>query len=281
MEIYLPTNNFSFLKILLGIPILTSAFFFPILVYIPIIILILGKAHSLGAWIAIWKSGKFNWIYLFWLSFFTISISVWGIKASSVVTLSFISFILFAFHFVFDEFDLQEEQRTLGNALSGVTPFALTFLFLLHDFAFIHLTTNFFLFITATLIFIEMFFLQKITWFFVQSKLLTLFILVSFILGSGVTSVLYIFLISHYLFWFIYPVYKLHKYRRSERDGFIMLLLVIVLMSVFVYSTLIWNIPDNDDFAIRTFFVATILHILTTAPFGYLFGLPKPIQYNS
>jgi hypothetical protein len=48
-----------------------------------------------------------------------------------------------------------------------------------------------------------------------------------------------------------------------------------MLMSVFIYSSHVWGISENSDIAIRTFFVAAVLHILTTAPFGYLFGLPR------
>jgi hypothetical protein len=80
----------------------------------------------------------------------------------------------------------------------------------------------------------------------------------------------------HYIFWVAYPVYKLNKYVKEDRDDFIMILTLIILMSAFIYSTKIWTgIDESKDFLTRTFFVATLVHTFSTAPFGYWFGLRR------
>ena len=134
MKIVLPVNNFSFFKFVSGSLFLLCALTFPIISYVSLVILVVGKAHSLGAWMAIWRAGKFSWLYFFWVLVLVCGVSFWGSKIAPLQTLAFVGYTLFAFHFLFDEFDLQEEPRNLGNILSSINPFILTFLFLLNHF---------------------------------------------------------------------------------------------------------------------------------------------------
>ena len=279
MKISLPINNFSFFKVATGTLFLFGTLIFPVALYVPVIILIVGKAHSLGAWMAIWRAGKFTWVYFLWVLIITGGVSFWGSEIAPLATLAFVGYTLFAFHFLFDEFDLQEEVRDFGNVLSSIIPFILTFLFLLNHFFNLHIPLTTFLVIAGVILIPEVLLTKEITWFFIHTKILTLFIICSIFLGSTAITLLNILLVFHYFFWFIYPVYKLHKYKRAERDGFIMMLLIIMIMSIFIYSTKIWGAPEIMDIAMRTFFIASIAHILTTAPFGYLLGLPKPKKY--
>lgn len=230
---------------------------------------------------AIWRAGKFNWMYFTGVLVLTGAVSFWGIKIAPLATLSFVGYTLFAFHFLFDEFDLQEEMRNIGTVLSSANPFILTLLCLCNHFLNLYIPFAVFILIAGTVLILEMLYVAEINWFFVHTKILTLFILTSLFFEISAITILNIFLVFHYFFWFIYPVYKLHKYKRSERDGFIMMLLVLMIMSVFIYSTKIWGAPEIADVALRTFFIASIAHILTTAPFGYLIGLPRPTHHMS
>lgn len=81
----------------------------------------------------------------------------------------------------------------------------------------------------------------------------------------------------HYFFWFVYPVYKLHKYKRSERDGFIMLLVILLGTSFYLAITNSHFSPEILQVGIKTFLVATIVHILSTAPFAGALGLKQPL----
>lgn len=276
MKINLATNNFSFFKVLSGTLLLGGAFFSPFVVagYSLIVALIVGKAHALGAWLAMWRAGKFNWIYVSAMCLITVVVTFWGSLASLPV-LNFVTYILFAFHFFFDEFDLQEEKRSGHNALAGISPFLLSFLYLVKDYYHLAFPSEIFILLASILLLAELVFVKEINWFFIQTKLLTFFILGSIFSGVPANSILSILLVYHYFFWFVYPVYKLHKYKREERDGLIMILLLIIAASVFASSRSSYS-PEFMDFSIRVFLIGTIIHIFSTAPFGYLFALPRP-----
>ncbi len=277
MKIYLPTNNFAFFKILSGSLFLVAAITFPTLAaYSFIIALMVGRAHSLGAWIAMWRAGKFNWKYITWISLLSIVIAFWGLKiVSSLELLAFITYLFFTFHFLFDEFDLQEEERSVQNIIPSISPSILLVLSLCKDYFHLNIHLSVFLIIAAALLAIEFLYVRNINWFFVHMKILTLFILSALFLHVTGSAMLAVFLIFHYAFWFIYPIYKLHKYRREERDSFIMILLLMVSSSV--YFSLTRNSYGDEVFnlVVKSFYIGTIIHILATAPFGYLFGLPR------
>ncbi len=277
MKLSLPTNTFSFFKFITGTIFLALAtLFHSIAGYSFIIALAVGKAHSLGAWIAMWRAGKLNWKYIWWMFTISIIVAFWGLKVvSSLELLSFVTYTLFSFHFLFDEFDLQEEERSFSNILSSLSPSLLMFLFILQDFLKLTLPLNIFVAIALTFFIVELIFIHTINWFFLHTKILSLFILIAIATHVSSGSVLSVFLIFHYSFWFIYPVYKLHKYRPEERDNFIMILILIVSTSV--YFALTRNSYGGDVFnlAVRAFLIGTIIHILSTAPFAYFLGLPK------
>lgn len=276
-RIELPRKNFGFFKFALGSTFLIAvAAHNSIASYSFLIALAVGKAHSLGAWIAMWRSGKLNWRYITSMFFISIAVSYWGLKmVDSLETLSFITYTLFSFHFLFDEFDLQEEARTQAGILASISPAFLLLLLLARDFLHINITDQILWGVTLSAIAIECIYLKKINWFFLHTKVLTLFILGAAQLGMSAGAILATFLIFHYFFWFIYPVYKLHKYKPEERDNFIMILVLIVSTSFYFAVTRNLYGEEILNLTIRAFLIGTIIHILSTAPFGYLFGLPK------
>jgi len=244
------------------------------------IILVVGKAHSLGAWIAIWRAKKMNWLYALSTFFIVIALSYWAVVLASIWLVALVGYVLFAFHFLYDEFDLDKGNTSIINILLSSVPLILINLQILNDF--FQLGFSFSIFVTVFIfsLLIDIVLVKIIDWHYLSSKALSIFALVSVYFGLGSVFTIYTLLIFHYFFWFAYPVYKLHKYNREERDGFIMILLIIMVMSVFIYSASIWGGDKAFETSVRTFFVASIAHILTTAPFGYLIGLPRSKKYE-
>ena len=279
MKINLPLRTFSFFKVVVSFFILTTALVFPLAGFVSLMILVVGRAHTLGAWLAMWRSKKLTWYYLFSIVLVTSVLSFWGFTTASITALSFSAYSFFAFHFLFDEYDLQEEKRKGGNIFSSISPAISVILILISNYLHIGMTTTFFATIIGIFFIMEMFLITEINWFFVNAKILTIFILIAHTLGFSAPTILNMFLVSHYLFWFIYPVYNLHRYKREERDGFIMILIIVMLLSVFIYSSKVWGGTENIDVSLRSFYIASLVHVLLTAPFGYLFGLPKPSKY--
>lgn len=285
MKINLPKNTFATFKIVSGsLFLVVSLLFYKVAGYALLAALMVGRAHSLGAWLAMWRSKKLNLRYVSWMVFLSLVVSFWGVSMVSFLTLAFITHLLFTFHFVFDEFELQEEKRDVGNVLASVSPVVLVVLFLIKDFFQLEaiLNMNIFIVIAVVLFAIELIFLKEINWFFVQTKILTLFVLFSLFMGMRSGAVLGVFLIFHYFFWFIYPVYKLHKYQREERDGLVMILVLVMVVSASFHVFTNHQIFSGEllDLALEAFYIGTIVHILSTAPFGYFFGLPKPKIYS-
>ena len=286
MKVHLPLNDFSFFKVVAGFFILAAAVAFPIVRYISIIVIIVGKAHSLGAWIAMWRAGKLNWVFVIWGIIVAVGVSYWAFNLVSLATLALVSFSMFAFHFIFDEFDLQGQERTFTNVLSSFSPFVLAILYLFTEAFKLPITMNEFFLLAIIMFAVELFYIQIINWFFIRTKMLALFILLAMYIGLSSTSVMFIFLIDHYFFWLVYPVYRLHKYNRPERDSFIMILIVIIILSVFIFSGGVPWTPSplgvtalDYIIATKVFFISSIAHILTTPPFSYLFGVSKPRKY--
>ena len=280
MKINLPTDTFSFFKFASGTIFLIIALFSPLVaIYSFFVALTVGRAHGLGAWLAMWRAGKLNWKYVSWMTVIILMTSFWGLKLVSSTTLLFVTYFFFAIHFFFDEFDLQEETRTMRNILSGISPLLLVCLFLIQGFLGIHIPLPVFVAIAMTFVALEMIHLQEVNWFFLHTKILAAFILASMYLGSSAKNILDIFLVFHYFFWFAYPVYKLHKYKPAERDGFIMMLVLLIGAGIYFATTRSSYGPDVLQFSIRIFMVGTLIHIFSTAPFGYMFGLPKPKAY--
>ncbi len=271
MKINLPIQGFSPYKVALGVLVLCSCYLFPP----KMVIYALARAHAIGAWAAMWMAKKLSWRYILWLLFFAATLfSLVFSKTLSIPNLALFGYVMFAVHFIYDEFDLQEQRRDLSGLLAGFSPLALASILLIGDTAHISIPLVTLLWLAFLLIIIELSGLKEINWFFIQTKILTAFIIVSAALGANATFILDAFVISHYFFWFIYPVYKLHKYKRQERDGFVMLLILILIVSL--WSPIGGSAGVHPDYIRGSFWIITILHILSTAPFGYLFGLPKP-----
>jgi hypothetical protein len=282
MRVNLPRNSFSFFKIVVGTSFfLVVACFNQIAALAFISATLVGRAHSLGAWLAMWRAKKLTLKYVAWMLFLALVISFWGTQIVPLVTLAFVTHILFTFHFIFDEFDLQEESRSTHNLVSSINPALIIILCLCRDY--FNLTSvlnfNFFIILAATLLVIELIYVQEINWFFVQTKVLTLFALLTIYVGVKGSVLLGVFLIFHYFFWFIYPVYKLHKYKREERDGLIFILLLIVSSNFYISGNSEILGETFFDLALRVFYIGTIVHIFSTAPFGYFFGLERPKVY--
>ncbi len=278
MVVNLPLNSFSFFKVFVGTVFLFFTLFSGVIENSAIIItLAIGKAHLLGAWLAMWRSNKLNWRYAIWMTILIICISFWGITSDpSMHLLGLVTYLFFTFHFFFDEFDLQETTRTLSNVIVSISPAFIVLLLLLNDFLALGIHNITFYSIALVFLFIEFIYVREITWFIIHMKFLLVFVLTAIYFGIPANIILNTFLVFHYLFWFIYPVYKLHKYKREDRDGLIIILLLLVATSVYFAPAIKSYGVETLNLAQRIFLVGTIVHVLSTAPFGYLFGLPKP-----
>lgn len=270
-------RTFSVSKIILGSIFLLFCILFPkSYPYILLGIFLSGIAHMLGAWISMWKAKKLNWKYITWMIFLMFFVGFVGFKLDPKLFI-FIGNMLFAFHFLYDEFDLQEELRSSSNLIAVINPTILIVISLCKDFFSLHWFTFNYLIIFALFISIieYIFFIKKVNLFFIHTKILAFFVLLALFLGHNSIYIMSVFLLYHYIFWFIYPVYKLHLYKRDERDGLIMILLLIT--AAYFYSVITAE-PSTLNVLkpITITFYGTIIHILSTAPFGYLFGLPRP-----
>lgn len=276
VRIHLPTNNFSFFKILVGGVLLLASAIYPMSAFAGIAILAVGQAHSIGAWLGMWRAGKLNYRLSLWIATCIIGVSYWGMNVVEYKTLWLVGAVLFVFHFLFDELELQQVQRTLATSISGVAPFLLISVYAVYDYFEMAMPMQYVLACILAVVVFELFIIKEINWYFVQSKILIAYTLYLFDYGVQVHYILAMILLYHYIFWFIYPVYKLHKYKREDRDGMIIVLLVITLSSIFVYSSKVWGISESaDELTMRAFSIASLVHVLTTAPFAYMFGLKR------
>ena len=280
MKVNLPLRKFSFFKVVAGSFFLLATIFSPLAGFVSIVAYIVGRTHALGAWFAMWRAGKLNWKYVVWLSMFTLIVSYYGVYVLSLDTLSFITSLLFIVHFFFDEFDLQEQERNMISIFSATVPFFLLVAYRSIDF--FNITSFAFYLTSLAIVFtaIEVVFIKEINWFFIHTKILTAFILLCIYLHLGSEVISSTFLLFHYFFWFIYPVYNLHRYKREERDGLIMIL--ILLMSTTLYYSYTESLSNDRavEAARRGFLVGTIIHILGTAPFAYAIGLSRKNKYS-
>lgn len=281
MRTQLACNNFSAFKVLSGIFVLFFGLAFPATTVVTLMILAIGKAHSVGAYLGMWRAGKLNIKLITWITFITALVSYLGVKVADYHTLWLVSVLLFVFHFIYDEIDLQQESFTSINIFLSLTPFALLSYHVVSDFLSSNYNLQLLIILFAGVSFLEFFLIKEINWLYIQTKTISIFSLFAMYLGLGAEYAVSITLLYHYLYWFIFPAYKLHKYNRKERDGFIMMLFIIALTSVFIYSTRVWAIADvQDEIAMRSFFIASSIHVLTTAPFAYFFGLAKPQKHG-
>ncbi len=283
MRINLAFDTFSFFKVCVGSLFLVMALFFPIVITFSwLAVIFVGRTHSLGAWLAMWRAGKLNWKYVLWMFFLIVTLSFFGgWKSMPLPVLQFVTYMFFAFHFFFDEVDLQEEKMTLYNAFSSLVPFLIVSLYIIKSFFNLAIGIDMFGVLFILLLIIEFIHIKEIGWLFIQTKILGVFIFCAIFLGIKPELILDIFLMSHYFFWFIFPVYKLHKYKREERDGLIMMLIFIIGTSVVVGLSGYAYGEEALELSIRAFLIGTLVHVLSTPPFGYLFGLPRSRVYSS
>ena len=281
MKINLPFNSFSFFKTVTGSGFLLFVLFFPVAALVSsLVALLVGKTHALGAWFSMWRSSRLSWRYVWSAFFLMIIVSYLGFQVLEFKTLLFVTNLLFAFNFIFDEFVLGEESGgDISTILSGLNSFFLLTLILLRDNYIPDLSIMTLFAFSGMVLLLELIYLKEINWFFIQGKVLLAFVFISYLFVIDSRYILGVLLMFHYFFWFAYPVYKLHKYKRSERDGFIMLLIILLGTSFYLAITNSRFSPDVLQVGIQTFLVATIVHILSTAPFAGLLGL-KPPQYS-
>ncbi len=280
MKVFLPRGTFSSYKIVIGTLFLILVLLFPFLtLYLVPLALLVGKPHLLGAWLGMWRARRITWKYVAWMFFLSLTVSYWGMHVTSPEFLYFFTASLFAVHFLFDEYDLQEQKRTKYNLLAGFTPLFVILVYLFDFYYKFGISLDLVLLMVFVLVSVEVITLKEINWFFVQSKILLLFAIVAILNNFSPQSIIGVLLIFHYFFWFIFPVYKLHKYKKEERDGFIMILLLLVSTSLYFSTTSPSYGEEMYILAVKVFHIGTIIHILSTAPFGYLFGL-KESQFN-
>ncbi len=281
MKINLPLNSFSFFKVVSGSLFLYFALFYPIASITYLIMMAIGRAHAFGAWFAMWRANKLNWFYGVSVLVIAVTASFVGVRVFSLEYLLFFTYLLFVFHYLFDEFDLQEEKRSISNVISIASVSFIAPTYLISYFYNFKIDFNFFLGFFLVLLSLEIFFIKEINWFFIHTKILSFFVLLGIFLKVSPFSIVNMFLLLHYLFWFIYPVYKINKYKKEDLPGFVIILLFLIFSSV-VSSNLFLDMSgisyskDVVETALRAFLIGTIIHILSTAPFGYLIGLPKP-----
>jgi len=279
MTFSLDIKSFAFFKVVFGTVFLLIAVIFrePLALIFTIIPLVVGKAHTMGAWLAMWKSNKLNWKYVSFVTFYVAFFFWFGLIFLSLNWLIIITYTLFAFHFLFDEFDLQEQKRSLFYFITPIFIFVQLVLYMFTSYYPQNISFNFYLALSIIPLLVEFLYLKEINWFYINIKILSLFVL--YCVYFNVDSI-YLFstiLMFHYMFWFIYPVYKVHKYKREDRDGFIMILIILILTSIYFAASKNYQ-PQSEtyEYAVRYFSIFTIIHILATAPFGYWIGLPRP-----
>jgi hypothetical protein len=241
--------------------------------------LLIGRVHGIGAWVGMWRAGKLTYTYVAWMLGISIAISYWGLAVAPYIALTLITYLFFSFHYFFDEFELQNRIHALQSAAQSGAPFALMCLYLFDHYWNLSIPPLTYVGIVMIFLAFELIFTKVYNWYFVQMKITTLFILACVYFGITANYTLNIFLLSHYIFWFIYPVYNLNKYKPEERDSFIMIMLLLIATSfyyVYLFNSAKVAHAFNEEFLARSFMCGTLVHIFSTAPFGYLFGLPKP-----
>lgn len=254
---------------------------FPILsLYYFLFALVVGKAHAFGAWIAMWRARRFTWKYTLFLLSITIVATVWGSLIASREQLAFFTYTLFAFHFFFDEYQLQDQKLSKNTLFTGFIPYITVTFYLFNEYFAWGISSHIIIAISLALTCIELFFIKSLDWFFIQSKAMSLFIWAAIAIPLSSHAILGVILTYHYFFWFVYPVYKLHKYKREERDGLIMIILLVISTTTYYAFTKDSYGMDAFYMSVRAFQIGTIIHILSTPPFGYFLGLKK-IQYQT
>lgn len=278
MRVNLPLTDFSTFKTFVGSIYFALVLIYPVIVlYSFMIAFAVGRAHSTGAWFGMWRANKLTWKYVFLMSVLSLGVFYWGFRMVSLDFLIFFTTFLFAFHFFFDEYELQGSTIQWRTLLSGLNPLMVVWSYLLIIYYNLPISLHIVFVGSVILLLIECIHTDEMNWFFVQSKLHLVFIWLAAIMNIRIQDILGVLLTFHYFFWFIFPVYKLHKYKRSERDSFIMILILIIASSLFFAGTKDTYSQEIYDMARTTFMVLTIIHILGTAPFGYLFGLKRSL----
>lgn len=276
MQIDLKPTGFPFFKVVVSFVFLISSIFLPLISAVTIFIIFFARVHALGAFFAMWRAKRLTWQYLICVMLMIVGVSYLGVNVLSIYVLSFIAFVTVSFHFIYDEYELQEENRTFENIVLMVGPLLILFLVIFRDFFQIPMSFLFFLAVAGFTFLIEAIYVRKINWIFVSSKVQMLFFLLAIYIGKDITYIIYTLLMLHYVFWLAYPVYKLNKYVKDDRDDFIMMMLLLIFFAAFVYSTSIWGVEGmSKDVSTRIFYIASIVHIFSTAPFAYFFGLKR------
>ncbi len=274
MSISLFTNKVAAFKVIGSFLFFSFALFAPVAALMVFIVLALGRAHSVGAWFGMWRSQRLTIKYLFSSALIMAVVGYWGFKMAPLHVLIFVSTVIFIFHFFFDEADFYKKEKLEGSLFSSAVPFLLITVYLFSSF--LHLPIPpYYYYVAACVVFLyEIIKMKAFTWHFIQTKIVTIFILVCIGTQKGADFVSMAFLMYHYVFWFIYPVYQLHKHKPDERDGFIAILLLMVISSVLVYSGRTWDVSASlSEIVLRSFYIASTVHVFTTAPFATFLGL--------
>jgi hypothetical protein len=227
-----------------------------------------------------WRAGKLNVEYVLYVTLFIVYFTYLGLFQLTFLELSLLATILFIIHFVYDEYDLQEEKRINQTVVLVVPTAVLIIMYYLEGLGLASITSSFFYIFFMLSSLLEIYFYRKINWFYLNLKVIQVFLLFFFYFNLDTKLYLNTILSWHYLFWFVFPVYKLHKHNREDRDNLIILLLILILTSIFYMLNIGLLNEEMQDFFGRYFSIVTIVHILSTAPFGYFFGLPKPKYYT-
>lgn len=273
----LPLRSFSSFKVVTGFVFLFFTILFPAVGLVSMLIaLVVGRAHSLGAWLGMWRAKKIGYYYGAALTVCSFLFGYWGFKVVEYNFLVYITAVMFAIHYMYDEYDLLQTRMTLRNASSILTPLILIVSYLSIQYYKIEATLMFFILITVCGVLIELVHIDTIDWLFIQTKILIFFFWLMILKNYSAQTVIGILLTFHYFIWFLFPVYKLHKYKREERDPFIVMLIVIVSTTIYLSLTSVeYRGTETFELSMRAFMVGTLLHILFSAPFGYVFGLKK------
>lgn len=282
MKIELPIFTFASFKVFTSLLFFLSFVFFRNVTFALVTVapLLVGKAHALGAWVAMWRAGKLNVEYVLYVTLFIVYFTYLGLFQLTFLELSLLATILFIIHFVYDEYDLQEEKRINQTVVLVVPTAVLIIMYYLEGLGLASITSSFFYIFFMLSSLLEIYFYRKINWFYLNLKVIQVFLLFFFYFNLDTKLYLNTILSWHYLFWFVFPVYKLHKHNREDRDNLIILLLILILTSIFYMLNIGLLNEEMQDFFGRYFSIVTIVHILSTAPFGYFFGLPKPKYYT-
>lgn len=269
-------NLFNLYKTLAIVTLFMSVLLYP-QVSIPLFVvaMVFARAHAFGAWFSMWRAKRINWMYVIGVFVMTFILSYAVMRLGSYELWIYITSVLFFAHYFIDEYIFQNKKIIKGNVLFGFIPFVtVVLLFTVNLF---QVNISYWAIAAIDVLLLGLLFIQskKISKEFLICLLYTSFFWATSLIHMQMLHIFGILLVIHYGAWFVYPVLKLHIYRRDERDEFIMMIILILSTSIYYTVTANEYSAVLFELGVKWFLIFTLVHVLSSAPFGYIIGLKK------